>query len=133
MNARGPGTNERHATRANRFTNRRTDSTATATSPDPLAVVLSEAALAALERRIESAVDQRLHKILPATLMQAHLSPWLDAKNAAAYLGISENALRLRVREALVPTHRDTAGRLRFHRHDLDRSMSPEQPRRTRR
>ena len=65
--------------------------------------------------------------------MRAQLTPWLDTKRAAAYLGISENALRLRVREGLVAAHRDGAGRLRFHRDELDRSMRPEPPRRRKR
>ena len=57
-----------------------------------------------------------LQEHLPAEIERAQLTPWLDTKHAAVYLGITENALRLRVREGLVPAHRDGAGRLRFHR-----------------
>src|SRR5262245_22253162 len=92
--------------RTTRFADGRTDPRRTAACVDPLTVVLSETAVAALERRIEIAVDQRLHELLPAEPTRGQLSPWLDTKNAAAYLGISENALRLRVRKALVLVHR---------------------------
>jgi Helix-turn-helix domain len=100
---------------------------------DPLAAILSEAALASLERRIECVVARQLDAVLTAQVMRTGVSPWLDVKRAASYLGITENALRLRVREDLVPAHRDAAGRLRFHRDELDQSIRPEPPRRTRR
>jgi hypothetical protein len=60
-------------------------------------------------------------------------SPWMNTRAASNYLAITENALRLRVREGLVQGHRDGAGRLRFHRDELDQSMRPEPPRRRKR
>jgi excisionase family DNA binding protein len=104
-------------------------------SPDDdlLASALSEPALAHLERRIETIIARLLQERLPAEIKRAQTTPWLDTKQAAAYLGITENALRLRVRELLVPAHRDGAGRLRFHRDELDQSMRPEPPRRRKR
>jgi hypothetical protein len=100
---------------------------------DALAVALSEAALDALEQRIQAAVRQQLHALLPKAIEGARLSPWLDAKQAAVYLGITENALRLRQRAGLVKAYRDPAGRVRFHRDDLDRSMRAEPDKRPRR
>jgi excisionase family DNA binding protein len=100
---------------------------------DPLETVLTASALDALTARIEATVDRRLNQVLARTIASATSSPWLNTKQAAAYLGISENALRLRVREHLVPAHRDGAGRLRFHRRDLDGTMTPEAPRRRQR
>jgi hypothetical protein len=89
--------------------------------------------VSAFERRIDAAVERRLQQVLQAAIDAAALSPWLDTRHAARYLGISENALRLRVRADLVRAHRESAGRLRFHRDDLDRSMTPEPPKRARR
>jgi hypothetical protein len=100
---------------------------------DPLAAVLSAAAQDALRARIEENVKCQLRRELPEAIASAMLTPWLDTKHAAVYLGITENALRLRQRAGLVKTHRDPAGRLRFHRDDLDRSMSPEPDKRPRR
>jgi hypothetical protein len=100
---------------------------------DPLAATLTESALASLDARITHAVDRRLRELLPEELEHASSSPWFVTKAAATYLGISENALRLRVRAGLVDAHRDSAGRLRFHRDDLDRSITPEPPKRARR
>jgi hypothetical protein len=100
---------------------------------DPLAAVLTEPALASLDARIAQAVDTRLRELLPDELERARSSPWLDTKAAAAYLTITENALRLRVRAGLVEAHRDRAGRLRFHRNELDREMTRDYPRRARR
>jgi excisionase family DNA binding protein len=100
---------------------------------DLLVTALSERALAQLEQRIEVVVARLLRELLPAEIERAQLTPWLDTKQAATYLGVSENALRLRVREALVSAHRDGAGRLRFHRDELDQSMRSVPPRRRRR
>jgi excisionase family DNA binding protein len=94
--------------------------------------MLSSPALAALDAHIEHAVERQLRHRLPAALERTRLSPWMATATAASYLGISENALRLRVREGLVPAHRDGAGRLRFHRVELDQTMNAE-PRRRRR
>ena len=100
---------------------------------DALTAAFSERALDALEKRVRAVVERELRKLIPKTIEQTRLSPWLDTKHAAAYIGISENALRLRIREGLVPAHRDGAGRLRFHRDELDQSMRPEPARRRRR
>jgi hypothetical protein len=100
---------------------------------DLLAGALSEAALAALDQRIETVVEQRMRAFLPGAIDRTRLSPWLDTKAAAAYLGITENALRLRVRAGLVVAHHDPAGRLRLHRDDLDHAMTPVYPRRAKR
>jgi hypothetical protein len=100
---------------------------------DTLSAMLTESALAALDARIEHAVDIRLRKMLSVELERAHMSPWLDTKSAASYIGITQNALRLRTRAGLVQAHRDGAGRLRFHRDELDLAMRPEPPRRARR
>jgi hypothetical protein len=100
--------------------------------PDPLAAALSSEALAALDDRIGRIVDQQFRQRLPTEIESARFGPWMDTKHAAAYLGITENALRLRVREGLVPAHRDAAGRLRFHRREFDQSMTTEPRRRHR-
>jgi excisionase family DNA binding protein len=100
---------------------------------DALDTAFSKRVLDALAARIDEAVVRHLHSLLPAAIEQASLSPWFDTKHAAAYLQISENALRLRVRSGLVPAYRDGAGRLRFHRDHLDRAMKAEPPRRARR
>jgi hypothetical protein len=107
--------------------------TTKASKEDALAAALSEAALEALERRIEAIAGQRLKDLLPQAIERARLTPWLDTAAAAAYLGVTSNALRLRQRAGLVKSHRDSAGRLRFHRDDLDRSMTPEPDLRPRR
>ena len=69
---------------------------------DPIAAALSESALHAFEKRIRALVEKQLANLLPKAIERACLSPWLDTKHAAAYLRISQNALRLRVREGLV-------------------------------
>jgi hypothetical protein len=93
---------------------------------DPIAGLLSLSALAALRRWIESSVAEQIEAALPRAIEDATASPWLDTKHAAGYLGITENALRLRHRAGLVDAYRDPAGRLRFHREHLDQSMTPE-------
>jgi hypothetical protein len=100
---------------------------------DPLTELLSSSALESVRHWIDSSVEEQLRHVLPAAVQCAQQSPWLDTKNAADYLQVTENALRLRVRAGLVPAHRDTAGRLRFHRDELDQSMRPEPPRRPKR
>jgi hypothetical protein len=95
----------------------------------PLAVTFTDAALTALDARIEELVERRLRDLLPAALKRVGSTPWLDTNAAAAYLTITENALRLRVRAGLVVAHHDPAGRLRFHRDDLDHAMTPVYPR----
>jgi hypothetical protein len=100
---------------------------------DLLSGILSDVALEALKRLIESVVEREIPGLVQKELGRAQLTPWLDTKQAAAYLGITENALRLRQRAGLVKAHRDPAGRLRFHRDDLDRAMSPEPEKRRRR
>jgi hypothetical protein len=100
---------------------------------DALATALSEAALEALENRIQTVVEQQLRDSLPPAIERARLTPWLDTAAAASYLGITTNALRLRQRAGLVKSYRDPAGRLRFHRDDLGQSMSPEPDKRPRR
>jgi len=82
---------------------------------------------------VQRVVDEQLELRLPEAIEAAFASPWLDVKAAAAYLGISPNALRKRVDARLVPVHRDAAGRLRFHRSDLDETMKQRTPRRGRR
>jgi hypothetical protein len=100
---------------------------------DALSTALSEVALEALETRIQAVVEQQLRDLLPAAIERACLTPWLDTAAAAAYLGVTSNALRLRERAGLVKAYRDPAGRLRFHRDALDRSMIPEPQKRPRR
>jgi hypothetical protein len=100
---------------------------------DPVTAVLSEAALAALDQRIESVVNRQLKALLPMQVMRMPVSPWLDTSGAASYFGITQNALRLRVRSGSVAANRDAAGRLRFHRDELGRTMRPEPVRRKRR
>jgi hypothetical protein len=98
---------------------------------DPLRASFTEAALDALDARVEAVVDKRIRDLLPRKFDRP--TPWLDTKAAAAYLMITENALRLRVRAGLVEAHRDPAGRLRFHCDELDQAMTADYPRRARR
>ena len=100
---------------------------------DPLGAVLTPAAIAALDAHIARAVANVLRELLPRELERANAFPWMNTYAATRYLGITENALRLRSRQGLVQAHRDGAGRLRFHRDELDHSMRPEPPRRRRR
>ena len=45
---------------------------------------------------------------------------WLDVAGAAAYLGLTENAIRRLVKRRQIPFHRTQNGRLRFSVTDLD-------------
>ena len=47
-------------------------------------------------------------------------SPWYDVRQAAAYIGVTERALRTMSEKGLVPTHRPRPRMIRFHRHELD-------------
>jgi hypothetical protein len=47
-------------------------------------------------------------------------SPWMNAKSAATYLDMSEDALRSLVKRKEVPVHRSPNGTLRFLLTELD-------------
>lgn len=50
-------------------------------------------------------------------------SPWYDVRQAAAYIGVTDRALRTMSENGLVPTHRPRPRMIRFHRDDLDNWM----------
>lgn len=55
--------------------------------------------------------------------LTASPSPWMDAKEAAAHLRISRDALYKRVNAGEIPAHQDgPAARLWFHREEVDRA-----------
>lgn len=85
-----------------------------------------------VHKLVAQIVGEELDQRLPEAVARIEASPWMDVKAAAAYLNISQNALRKRVDAGLVAVHRDGAGRLRFHRDDLDQTMR-RTPRRGRR
>ena len=52
--------------------------------------------------------------------LSQYLSDWLTANEAAAYLKISQEALRSKVRRGEIPYHRTSARMIRFSRVELD-------------
>jgi excisionase family DNA binding protein len=69
-------------------------------------------------RRLEERMEERLRLHL-AEIDARAASPWLTTTEAAAYLRLTPEALRARVRRGTVPAHRD-GDRWLFHRDELD-------------
>ena len=95
--------------------------------PEVRSAAVSDLASALLDALDDDALDalaERLAPHLADRLAAAAPRPdgWLDARGAAAYLGISRNALhRLSAERRLPCSQQRPGGRLYFRRDDLDR------------
>jgi excisionase family DNA binding protein len=78
--------------------------------------------LDALRPEIERLVDERVDERVRAAVAQWErrmADPWMTTERAAAYLSLTPDALRARVRRGTIPAHRD-GDRWLFHRDELD-------------
>jgi len=77
-------------------------------------------------RRLEEHVEQRLRLHLGEVEART-ADPWMTTERAAAYLSLSPEALRARVRRGTIPAHRD-GDRWLFHRDELDAHVRRGEP-----
>ena len=81
-----------------------------------------EAIATALRPEIERLVDERVDERVRAAVAQWEsrtADPWMTTERAAAYLSLTADALRARVRRGTITAHRD-GDRWLFHRDELD-------------
>jgi excisionase family DNA binding protein len=84
----------------------------------------SQAAAQLLDDLVATLVE-RLVPVLAPAVQPIQPSGWLNAKSAASYLDLSEQAIRARVKRGEIPVHR-CDGRLYFDRTELDEYVRGE-------
>lgn len=89
---------------------------------DPLVTTLLDLLRPEVERLVEQLVAERL-----AALPAPEPSRWLTVREAAAYVRLSEPALRARARRGSVPGYLDE-GRWIFDRVELDEHLRSSEP-----
>lgn len=89
------------------------------------AQTISQQVQAGLDARTNDSGTRRLRAVRPGDTpaAPAERSPWMDVREAAAYTGFSKAALDSMRYEQRGPAYSKPAGRVRYHRDDLDRFM----------
>ena len=75
--------------------------------------------------------DLVVDRLMERTQAQSsdHASAWLDARDAAEYLGVHRDTLRELAAQRAIPTHQDGPGcKLYFRRDELDEWRRPARP-----
>lgn len=88
------------------------------------AQTISQQVQAGLDARTNAPAPRHLRAVpLQEPAAEAARSPWMDVREAAAYTGFSKAALDSMRYEQRGPAYSKPAGRVRYHRDDLDRFM----------